>query len=121
MTPAPSTRWAAAPGRARLQRQADALGEPGQSTRQHRQSVQFPERGWPACCPQLAERRVERIQVGIGHDLGHPRGRQPGRRGQLANRNPLALRSAANRLFRGMADGNMQVRDLRIARNRQIA
>jgi len=31
------------------------------------------------------------------------------------------LRSAANRLFRGTADGNMQVKGLRIARNRQMA
>jgi hypothetical protein len=29
-------------------------------------------RGWPARCPQLAERRVQRIQVGTGHELVHP-------------------------------------------------
>jgi len=29
-------------------------------------------RCWPACCPQLAERRVQRIEAGGGHDLVHP-------------------------------------------------
>jgi hypothetical protein len=31
--------------------------------------------GRPARCPQLAERRVQRVQVGGGHELVHPHGR----------------------------------------------
>jgi len=27
---------------------------------------------WPARRPQLTQRRVQRIQVGIGHELVHP-------------------------------------------------
>ena len=27
--------------------------------------------GIDSCCPQLAERPVQRVQVGIGHDLVH--------------------------------------------------
>ncbi len=38
--------------------------------------VSSPESGmfrcWPARCSQLAECRVQRVQVGIGHDLVHP-------------------------------------------------
>jgi hypothetical protein len=30
--------------------------------------------GGPARCPQLTERRVQRVQVGIGHELVHPGG-----------------------------------------------
>ena len=30
--------------------------------------------GRPARCPQLTERRVQRVQVGGGHDLVHPGG-----------------------------------------------
>ena len=33
--------------------------------------------GWPACRPQLAERRVQRVQVGGGHELVHPEGDSP--------------------------------------------
>src|SRR5260370_18408435 len=51
-------------------------------------SVPSPESGSPGA-GEPAARRVQRIQVGIGHELVHPRRRQPGRRGQLANRNPL--------------------------------
>jgi|HubBroStandDraft_2_1064218.scaffolds.fasta_scaffold14485_4 hypothetical protein len=28
--------------------------------------------GWPARCPQFTERRLQRVQAGIGHDLVHP-------------------------------------------------
>ena len=30
--------------------------------------------GGPARCPQLTQRRVQRVQVGIGHELVHPGG-----------------------------------------------
>ena len=44
--------------------------------------------------PQLAERRVQRIQVGGGHELVHPRRRQPDRLGQGADRDPLGRHAA---------------------------
>src|SRR6266581_8106822 len=56
-------------------------------------SVSSPESGSSGVgqprCPQLAERHVQSVQVGGGHELVHPGRRQPGRRGQGADRDPL--------------------------------
>ena len=41
--------------------------------------------GRPARRPQLTQRRVQLTEVGGGHDLVHPRGREPGRGGERAN------------------------------------
>ncbi len=46
-------------------------------------------RGGPARRPQLTQRRVQLIEAGTGHELVHPGGREPGRRGQLTNRHAL--------------------------------
>ncbi len=49
-------------------------------------------RGRPARRPQLTQRRVQLIEVGGGHDLVHPRGREPGRGGERADGHALGAR-----------------------------
>jgi hypothetical protein len=55
-------------------------------------------RGRPARRPQLTQRRVQLTEVGGGHDLVHPRGREPGRGGERGMDTPSARADASTQL-----------------------